>query len=115
MDNNNAAATGGNKIQMWDCDGNTAAQTWTVASNGTLQIDGGCMDITGASNSNGTLIEWWTVQRWRQPAMDGLSNGNWSTRPPANAWMTPPPTPPTGRNSILYTCNGGSNQHWTLP
>ncbi|MGH3415975.1 MAG: arabinofuranosidase catalytic domain-containing protein, partial [Actinocrinis sp.] len=70
VDNNNGAATGGNKIQMWDCDGNVSAQTWTVASNGTLQIDGGCMDITNANHSNGTLIEWWTCngganQQWQ--------------------------------------------------
>jgi hypothetical protein len=57
MDNNNGAGTNGNKVQMWDCDGTTAAQNWTVASNGTLQIDGGCMDITGAKTANGTLIE----------------------------------------------------------
>ena len=52
------------------CDGNTAAQNWTVNSNGTLTIDGGCMDITGANYSNGTLIEWWTCngganQQWQ--------------------------------------------------
>lgn len=26
VDNNNGSATGGNKVQMWTCDGNTAAQ-----------------------------------------------------------------------------------------
>jgi hypothetical protein len=26
MDNNNASATDGNKVQMWACDGNTGAQ-----------------------------------------------------------------------------------------
>ncbi len=72
VDNNNGSATPGNKVQMWTCDGNAAAQNWTVASNGTLQIDGGCMDITGANYSNGTLIEWWTCngganQKWSLP------------------------------------------------
>ena len=42
VDNNNGSGTPGNKVQMWTCDGNTAAQNWTVESNGTLQIDGGC-------------------------------------------------------------------------
>ena len=49
VDNNNGSGTNGNKVQIWDCDGNTAAQNWTVNSNGTLTIDGGCMDITGAN------------------------------------------------------------------
>src|SRR5271168_3696661 len=69
VDNNNASGTDGNKVQMWACDGNTAAQNWTVNSNGTLTIDGGCMDITGAKYVDGTLIEWWTCngganQQW---------------------------------------------------
>ena len=70
VDNNNASGTDGNKVQIWTCDGNAAAQNWTVNSNGTLTIDGGCMDITGANYSNGTLIEWWTCngganQQWQ--------------------------------------------------
>ncbi len=63
------SGTNGNKVQMWACDGNTGAQNWTVNSNGTLTIAGGCMDITGAKYTNGTLIEWWTCngganQQW---------------------------------------------------
>ena len=98
VDNNNGSGTAGNKVQIWDCDGNTAAQNWTVNSNGTLTIDGGCMDITNANYSNGTLIEWWSCngganQQWQ------ASGGDSSTRPPANAWTTQPPTPPTGPSS----------------
>jgi hypothetical protein len=114
VDNNNGAATGGNKIQMWDCDGNVAAQTWTVASNGTLQIDGGCMDITGANYSNGTLIEWWTCngganQQWQ------ASNGELVNPASGKCLDDPASNTTNGTQLILYTCNGGSNQHWTLP
>ena len=35
VDDNNGSGTPGTKVQMWDCDGNTAAQNWTVNSNGT--------------------------------------------------------------------------------
>jgi hypothetical protein len=114
VDNNNGAGTGGNKIQMWDCDGNVAAQTWTVASNGTLQIDGGCMDITGANYSNGTLIEWWTCngganQQWQ------ASNGELVNPASGKCLDDPASNTTNGTQLILYTCNGGSNQHWTLP
>ena len=69
MDDNNGSGTNGTKVQIWDCDGNTSAQNWTVNSNGTLTIAGGCMDITGAKYTNGTLIELWTCngganQQW---------------------------------------------------
>jgi hypothetical protein len=114
VDNNNASATNGNKVQMWDCDGNTGAQNWTVNSNGTLTIDGGCMDITGASSANGTLIEWWPC--------NGGANQQWTAsagelvNPASGKCLDDPASNTTnGTQLILYACNGGANQKWTLP
>ncbi len=114
VDNNNASATNGNKVQMWDCDGNTAAQNWTVNSNGTLTIDGGCMDITGANYANSTPVEWWTC--------NGGANQQWTASSgelvnPASGKCLDDPGANTanGTQLIIYTCNGGSNQKWTLP
>jgi hypothetical protein len=114
VDNNNGSGTPGNKVQMWDCDGNTSAQNWTVNSNGTLTIDGGCMDITGANYSNGTLIEWWTC--------NGGANQQWEAEngelvnPASGKCLDDPASNTTnGTQLILYACNGGSNQQWHLP
>jgi hypothetical protein len=114
VDNNNASGTPGNKVQMWDCDGNTAAQNWTVNSNGTLTIDGGCMDITGASSANGTVIEWWTC--------NGGANQQWAAQngqlvnPVTGKCLDDPNSNTTnGTQLILWTCNGGGNQQWHLP
>ena len=114
VDNNNASPTNGNKVQMWDCDGNTAAQNWTVNSNGTLTIDGGCMDITGAQYADGTLIEWWPC--------NGGANQVWQAEngevvnPHSGMCLDDPGFNTTnGTQLILYACNGGSNQKWTLP
>ena len=97
------------------CNGIAAAQSWTVNSNGTLTIDGGCMDITGANYSNGTKIEWWTCngganQQWQ------ASNGE-LVNPASGKCLDDPEqsTPPLGTQLQLWTCNGGANQHWTLP
>jgi hypothetical protein len=114
VDNNNAAAVNGNKVQMFTCNGFAAAQSWTVAGNGTIQIDGGCLDITGANSANGTLIEWWTCngganQQWQ--AVNGqLVN-------PASGKCLDDPNSNTadGTQMILWACNGGSNQQWHLP
>ena len=115
MDNNNASATDGNKVQMWQCDGNTGAQNWTVATNGTLQIDGGCLDITGAKYTDGTLIEWWPCnsganQQWKAEGDGELVN-------PASGLCLDDPSFNTanGTQLILYGCNGGTNQQWNLP
>ena len=114
VDNNNGSGTAGNKVQMWECDGNTAAQNWTVNSNGTLTIDGGCMDITGANYSNGTLIEWWTC--------NGGANQQWEAvsgqlvNPASGKCLDDPAfNTANGTQLILYACNGGSNQQWRLP
>ncbi len=114
VDNNNGSGTPGNKVQMWTCDGNTAAQNWTVASNGTLQIDGGCMDITGARTANGTLIEWWTC--------NGGANQQWQAQngqlvnPASGKCLDDPGFNTTnGTQLVLWSCNGGSNQQWHLP
>jgi hypothetical protein len=114
VDNNNASGTNGNKVQMWDCDGNTGAQNWTVNSNGTLTIDGGCMDITGANYANSTPVEWWTC--------NGGANQQWTAssgelvNPASGKCLDDPASNTTnGTQLILYTCNGGANQKWTLP
>ena len=114
VDNNNGSGTPGNKVQMWDCDGNTAAQNWTVNSNGTLTIDGGCLDITGAKTANGTLIEWWTCngganQQWQ------ASNGELVNPASGKCLDDPAFNTANGTQLVLWTCNGGSNQHWSLP
>ena len=69
MDDSAFSTANGNKIQMWDCTGGVNQQ-WTVASDGTLQVYGKCLDITGANYSNGTLIELWQCngganQQWQ--------------------------------------------------
>ena len=114
VDNNNGSGANGNKVQIWDCDGNASAQNWTVNSNGTLTIDGGCMDITGANYSNGTLIELWTC--------NGGSNQQWQAtngtlvNPASGKCLDDPGSNVTnGTQLILWTCNGGSNQQWRLP
>ncbi|NKZ07436.1 arabinofuranosidase catalytic domain-containing protein [Actinomadura latina] len=114
MDNNNAAATPGNKVQMWDCNGYAAAQNWTVNSNGTLTIGGGCLDITGANYNDGTLVDWW-------PCNDG-ANQKWQANNgrlvnPASGKCLDDPNYNTanGTQLVLWTCNGGNNQQWHLP
>jgi hypothetical protein len=114
VDNNNASGTNGNKVQIWDCDGNTGAQNWTVNSNETLTIDGGCMDITGARYVNGTLIEWWPCngganQQW-------TASGGQIVNPHSGMCLDDPASNTTnGTQLVLWTCNGGTNQKWTLP
>ena len=114
VDNNNASGTNGNKVQMWACDGNTAAQNWTVNSNGTLTIDGGCMDITGAKYTDGTLIEWWTC--------NGGANQQWEAEsgelvnPTSGMCLDDPASNTTeGTQLILYPATAAPTRNGLCP
>jgi non-reducing end alpha-L-arabinofuranosidase len=114
VDDNNGSGANGTKVQIWDCDGNAAAQNWTVNSNSTLTIDGGCLDITGANYSNGTLVELWQC--------NGGANQQWQAingelvNPASGKCLDDPNFNTTnGTQLILWSCNGGSNQQWHLP
>ena len=114
VDNNNASGANGNKVQMWDCNGNAAAQNWTVNTNGTLTIDGGCMDITGANFSNGTLVELWTC--------NGGSNQQWQAvngqlvNPASGKCLDDPASITTNGTQLqIWSCSGAANQRWRVP
>jgi non-reducing end alpha-L-arabinofuranosidase len=114
VDDNNGSGANGTKVQMWDCDGNAAAQNWTVNSNGTLTIDGGCLDITGANYTNGTLVELWQCngggnQQWQ------ATNGELVNPASGKCLDDPGSNTANGTQLILWSCNGGSNQQWHLP
>jgi Ricin-type beta-trefoil lectin domain len=114
VDANNGSGANGTKVQMWDCDGNAAAQNWTVNSNGTLTIDGGCLDITGANYTNGTLIELWQCngganQQWQ------ATNGELVNPASGKCLDDPGSNTANGTQLDLWACNGGTNQQWHLP
>jgi hypothetical protein len=114
VDDNNGAATPGNKVQVFDCNGLAAAQSWTVNSNGTIAINGGCLDITGNKSANGTLIEWWTCngggnQQWQ------AVNGQLVNPASGKCLDDPASNTANGTQLVLWDCNGGANQQWRLP
>jgi hypothetical protein len=109
------ADTPGTKVEMWPCDGNPAAQTWTMASNDTVQIGGGCLDITGANYSNGTLVEWWTCNGGANQVWEPEGNGELVNPTSGKCLDDPAFNTTAGTQLILYSCNGGTNQQWGVP
>src|SRR3984957_15747092 len=114
MDNNNASGANGNKVQIWACDGNPAAQNWTVNANGPLTIDGGCLDITGANFNNGTLVELW--------ACNGGTNQQWQAQngalvnPTSGKCLDDPNGSTTNGTQLqIWSGSGAPNQKGTVP
>jgi formylmethanofuran dehydrogenase subunit C len=83
-------------------------------ANGTITIDGGCLDITGANYSNGTLVELWTCngganQQWE------AENGELVNPTSRQCLDDPDGSTTNGTQLQIYGCWGGSNQKWTVP
>ncbi|MFD0636683.1 ricin-type beta-trefoil lectin domain protein [Catenulispora yoronensis] len=113
LDDNGGSTVNGTKAQIWDCNG-TGAQTWTY-NGGALQVNGKCLDITGAgTTANGTLVEIWDCngggnQQWQQ-------NGNTLVNPDSGRCLDDPGFSATNGTQVeIWDCNGGVNQQWHLP
>jgi O-glycosyl hydrolase len=104
----------GTPVVIDTCASGSAAQTWTVGD-GTIQLAGKCLDVTGKGTTNGVLVELWTCnggtnQLWSAGAANSLV-GTGSGK----CLDDPGSTTVNGTQQEIWTCTGGANQSWTLP
>ncbi|MCO5973962.1 ricin-type beta-trefoil lectin domain protein [Actinoallomurus soli] len=109
-----ANSANGTAVQLYDCNG-TAAQQWTVGSDGTLRALGKCMDVTAAGTANGTQVQLYDcngtgAQQWQQGANGSLVNPNSGRCLDATG-----PSSANGTRLQIWDCAGSDNQRWTLP
>ncbi|MER6181931.1 family 16 glycosylhydrolase [Streptomyces sp. NPDC001652] len=108
-----ANTANGTAVQLYDCNG-SAAQQWTVGSDGTIRALGKCLDVTGGATADGTKTQLYdcngsAAQRW------AVSSANDIVNPQANKCLDV-----TGNNSAngtrlqIWTCSGTANQKWTV-
>ncbi|MFW6693004.1 ricin-type beta-trefoil lectin domain protein [Streptomyces sp. MAR4 CNX-425] len=109
-----ANTANGTAVQLYDCNG-TAAQHWTVGSDGTIRALGKCLDAAAAGTANGTRVQLWdcngtSAQRWSY---------NSATRDVVNIAADKcldvvGGSSANGTATQLWTCTGAANQKWTL-
>ncbi|WP_089103405.1 glycoside hydrolase family 16 protein [Streptomyces hyaluromycini] len=108
-----ANTANGTPVDLYDCNG-TAAQQWTVGSDGTVRALGKCLDVTSGGTADGTTVQLYdcngtAAQKW------AVSSANDIVNPQANKCLDV-----TGNNSAngtrlqIWTCSGGANQKWTV-
>ncbi|MFC7915823.1 lectin [Streptomyces sp. NPDC057386] len=108
-----ANTANGTPVQLYGCNG-TAAQQWTVGSDGTLRALGKCLDVTGNGTADGTKVQLWDCtggpnQKWVVTGAQDIVN------PQADKCLDV-----TDRNTAdgtrlqIWTCSGGTNQKWTV-
>ena len=104
----------GTQVQLYDCNG-TAAQRWTMSSDGTIRALGKCLDVSGGSTANGARVQLWdcngsAAQRWTATSARDLINVQANKCLDATGVSSANGTP-----LQLWACTGGANQKWTVP
>ncbi len=102
----------GARLQVYDCNG-TAAQQWTIGSDGTVRALGKCMDAAAAGTANGTAVQLYTcngtnAQKFTLSAAGDLVNTNANKCVDVANHGTA-----NGSQLQLWTCTGAANQKWT--
>ncbi|MFF4837513.1 lectin [Streptomyces sp. NPDC001315] len=109
-----ANSADGTAVQLYDCNG-TAAQQWTVGSDGTIRALGKCLDVTGNATADGAKAQLWSCtgganQKWTVTAAHDIVN------PQANKCLdVADNNSANGTRIQIWSCSGGSNQKWTAP
>jgi hypothetical protein len=100
-------------IVISDCNG-SPEQTWTIGSDGTIGINGKCLDVYRDQKKSKSPVELWTCtgganQQW-------VATGGTLVNPLSGKCLDDPRWNTTdGTHLEIYTCNSGLNQQWVLP
>jgi predicted alpha-1,2-mannosidase len=100
-------------VRLWDCN-TSAAQQWTLASDGTVRAAGRCLDVSGSKRDNGTKVQLWQcngtgAQQW-WPKGGTLVNS-----PAGKCLDIPNSNTANGTQLQIYDCNTSGAQRWTVP
>jgi hypothetical protein len=110
--NKSALNTEGNPIIADSCDGD-AGQQWSPYTDGTLRVQGGCLDVVAAGTTSGTDIDWYACNA--SPAQDWTHESNGElVNPNSGLCLTDPGGNPSAQLE-LETCTDSAAQVWNLP
>jgi hypothetical protein len=114
LDNAGGVAADYNKVDISACNTDTAEQDWTIEADGTVQIDGDCLDVYHSGTANLTPVDLYACdsggsQEWRPEANGDLVN------PESGKCLADPSASTTNGTQLeIYTCNGTGDE-WILP
>jgi Ricin-type beta-trefoil lectin domain len=102
----------GNQIDIYGCNG-TPSQAWTVEPDGTMQVIGMCLDVSGSSP--GSTVDVWTcdggaTQVWRAGSGGTLVNVGLGL-----CLEDPDSSTTAGTVLDIAACTASADQRWVLP
>jgi hypothetical protein len=97
-----------NHVEVFTCN-NTSAQTWTLATDGTLRVMGKCALVIGDDTVHIVSCDGRTTAQWRasNSTLVNAANGKCLTDPSAGRT--------SGTPVIVSACGGSASQRWSLP
>jgi hypothetical protein len=112
LTNANSLNTESNPIEASGCTA-SSGQEWSPYTDGTVRVEGGCLDVVAAGTTAGTDIDWYpcnatNAQDWTYESNDELENPN-------SGLCLTDPGDATGTQLELEACTAASDQLWTLP
>lgn len=110
--NQNSLNVMGNPIAIRSC-ASLAGESWSVYSDGTLRVQGGCLDDVAGSTSSGSWLDWYPCngtgdQQWSHKANGEVVN-------PRTGLCLADPLGDTSSRIVIETCNDDATQRWTYP
>ncbi len=108
LDLNGAVPVDGNHVQVYDCN-NSVAQSWTLATDGTLRVQGKCALLVGDNTVQIITCDDRTPAQWRASGQLLINAAN-------NNCLTDPSGGRTSGTGVTVTqCTGSASQRWSLP
>lgn len=108
-----ANSANGTQVQLYDCNG-TAAQQWTVGSDGTIRALGKCLDVEDNGTADGTPVQLWDCtggpnQKWVVTDAHDIVN------PQADKCLDVKDNDSANGTPLqIWSCSGNANQKWTV-
>ncbi|GAA4244832.1 hypothetical protein GCM10022255_009440 [Dactylosporangium darangshiense] len=101
----------GTQVQLYTCNG-TAAQQWTVGTDGTVRALGRCLDVAAANSANGTRVQLYdcngtAAQRW-------TAGTDQTLRALGKCLDAAGASSADGTPLQIWDCAGSTNQKWTI-
>ncbi len=110
--NQNALNTEGNPIVVNTCTSG-AGQQWSMYSDRTLRVQGGCLDVVSAGTTSGTNVDWYP--RNGTPAQNWTHQANGELVNPSSGLCLTDPGGNTGARLDIETCTDSAQQQWSTP
>jgi hypothetical protein len=107
-----ANSANGTQVQLYTCNG-TAAQQWTVGTDGTIRGLGKCLDVAGANSANGTKVQIYDCNGTAAQSWTAAADG--SLRALGKCLDATGVSSADGTPLQIWDCTGGANQKWALP